>query len=102
VGLQNIISGYQCGTVYKPIFLEAQAAAALSMYLRAGINPPKSLVNGSAEDTVTNTAVPSILETPEWVTPTNIESTIVKDNFVPASQICTSAYTADCAKYKIK
>jgi D-xylose transport system substrate-binding protein len=102
VGLQNIISGYQCGTVYKPIFLEAQAAAALSMYLRAGINPPKSLVNGSTEDTVTNTAVPSILETPEWVTPTNLESTIVKDNFVPANQICTSAYTADCAKYKIK
>jgi D-xylose transport system substrate-binding protein len=25
VGLQNIISGYQCGTVYKPIFLEAEA-----------------------------------------------------------------------------
>ena len=25
-GFQNIISGYQCGTVYKPIFEEAQAA----------------------------------------------------------------------------
>jgi D-xylose transport system substrate-binding protein len=102
VGLQNIISGYQCGTVYKPIFLEAEAAAALSMYLRAGINPPSSLINGTTEDTVTNTAVPSILEVPEWVTPTNMESTIVKDNFVPASQICTSAYTTDCTKYKIK
>jgi D-xylose transport system substrate-binding protein len=100
-GLQNIISGYQCGTVYKPIFLEAQAAAALSMYLRAGINPPKSLINGTTQDTVTNTAVPSILETPEWVTPTTMESTIVKDNFVPASQICTSTYAADCTKYKI-
>ena len=43
VGLQNIISGYQCGTVYKPIFLEAQAAAALAMYLRAGKTPPKTL-----------------------------------------------------------
>ena len=28
--------GYQCGTVYKPIYLEAQAAAALAIYLRAG------------------------------------------------------------------
>ena len=36
VGLQNILAGYQCGTVYKPIYLEAQAAAALAMYLRAG------------------------------------------------------------------
>ena len=32
IGLQNILSGYQCGTVYKPIYLEAQAAAALAMY----------------------------------------------------------------------
>ena len=24
-GLQNVLSGYQCGTVYKPIYLEAQA-----------------------------------------------------------------------------
>ena len=36
IGIQNIISGYQCGTVYKPIYLEAQAAAALALYLRAG------------------------------------------------------------------
>ena len=34
-GLQNVLSGYQCGTVYKPIYLEAQAAAALALYLRA-------------------------------------------------------------------
>ena len=33
-GLQNILKGYQCGTVYKPIYLEAQAAAALAMYLQ--------------------------------------------------------------------
>ena len=36
VGLQNILAGYQCGTVYKPIYLEAQAAAALALYVRAG------------------------------------------------------------------
>lgn len=30
-GFQNIISGFQCGTVYKPIWLEAQAAAALAI-----------------------------------------------------------------------
>ena len=35
-GLQNILKGYQCGTVYKPIYAEAQAAAALALYLRAG------------------------------------------------------------------
>ncbi len=45
-GLQNILSGYQCGTVYKPIFQEASAAAALAVYLRAGKTPPPSLLNG--------------------------------------------------------
>ena len=39
VGLQNILAGYQCGTVYKPIYLEAQAAVALAMFMRAGTDP---------------------------------------------------------------
>ena len=46
VGLQNILAGYQCGTVYKPIYLEAQAAVALAMFLRANKTPPSALVNG--------------------------------------------------------
>jgi D-xylose transport system substrate-binding protein len=47
IGLQNILSGYQCGTVYKPIFEETQAAAALALYLRAGQTAPSSLLNGT-------------------------------------------------------
>jgi D-xylose transport system substrate-binding protein len=109
-GIQNIISGYQCGTVYKPIFLESQAAVALAMYLRAGITPPKTLVNGTTADIDEhNKPVPSILLTPEWVTAGDVQGTIVKDGFVPASQICTSSspasgqptYAADCTKYGI-
>ena len=34
-GLQNILKGYQCGTVYKPIYLEAQAATAREFKGRA-------------------------------------------------------------------
>jgi D-xylose transport system substrate-binding protein len=101
VGIQNIVSGYQCGTVYKPIFLEAQAAAALAMYARADVSPPKTLINGTTEDTVSNFAVPSILETPEWVTPATVEKTVVKDQFVPASEICAGAYQSDCKKYGV-
>jgi D-xylose transport system substrate-binding protein len=100
-GLQNIISGYQCGTVYKPIYLEAQAAVALAIYLRAGVTPPASLVNGTVKDINTGVNVPSILLTPEWVTPQTVNSTVIKDGFVPASQLCTSAYAADCTKYGI-
>src|SRR3984885_12199793 len=96
VGLQNILSGFQCGTVYKPVYLEAQAAVALAMFLRAGQTPPSSLVNGSVTDTKTNTAVPSVLGTPEWVTTTNMNSTIIADNFVPPQQLCVGQWAADC------
>jgi D-xylose transport system substrate-binding protein len=96
VGLQNILSGYQCGTAYKPIYLEAQAAAALAMYLRAGLTPPSALVNGTTMDTQSNTPVPSVLLTPIWVTPQNMAATIIKDNFVPASQLCAGTYASAC------
>ncbi|HUN31309.1 MAG TPA: substrate-binding domain-containing protein [Trebonia sp.] len=95
-GLQNILSGYQCGTVYKPIYLEAQAAAALALYVRAGETPPSSLVNGSTTDSTAHTSVPSVLLTPEWVTPSNMNSTIIADKFVPAAQLCSGSYAADC------
>ena len=101
VGLQNILAGYQCGTVYKPIYLEAQATAALAIYLRAGVKPPSGLANGTTQDTTASVSVPSVLLSPVWVTATNMEKTVVKDNFVPASQLCTGAFAADCTKYKI-
>ncbi len=45
--------------------------------------------------------MPSVLETPEWVTAANIEKTVVKDEFVTAAQLCAGQYAADCTKYKI-
>src|SRR3984957_5861859 len=97
IGLQNILSGYQCGTVYKPIYIEAQAAVALAMYLRAGKKPPTSLVNGPpTTDSQSHVSVPSVLGTPEWVTTTNMNSTVIADQFVPAQQLCVGQYAADC------
>ena len=92
IGLQNILAGYQCGTVYKPIYLEAQAAAALAMFLRAGKTPPAALVNGSTNDSKSNTAVPSVLLTPKWVTTANMASTVVADKFVTVAQLCVGQY----------
>jgi D-xylose transport system substrate-binding protein len=115
-GFQNIISGYQCGTVYKPIFMEAQAAAALALYLRAGVKPPSGLVNSVTTDpnaTVNKyKSVPSVLETSVWVTASTIQSTIIAQHWLTAAQICTSTaptvagqteptYAADCTKYGI-
>jgi len=95
-GLENVLAGYQCGTVYKPIYLEAQAAVALALYLRAGKTPPSSLVNGKTEDTTARVSVPSVLVTPKWVTTKNMKSTVMKDDFVPASQLCSGSYAVDC------
>ncbi len=63
-GLQNILKGYQCGTVYKPIYVEAQAAAALALYLRAGQTPPTSLVNGTTKDTTLGKNIASVYTVP--------------------------------------
>jgi len=95
-GLQNILAGYQCGTAYKPIYLEAQAAAALAMYARAGATPPASLLNGTTQDPQTKTSVQSVLLTPEWVTTANMNSTVIADKFVPAKQLCTGSFAKAC------
>ena len=115
-GFQNIISGYQCGTVYKPFWEETQAAAALAVYLRAGEKPPAALLNGTVTDVVATINslkhVPSVLLTPTWVTASNIETTAIKDKQEPASDICTNVaptvsgateptYAADCTTYGI-
>jgi D-xylose transport system substrate-binding protein len=96
VGLQNILSGYQCGTVYKAVYKEAQAAVALAMYLRSGKKPPAALVNGTTEDSQTSTSVPSVLLIPEWVTTSNMNATVIADQFVPAQQLCVAPYTSEC------
>ncbi|MDH2902837.1 MAG: substrate-binding domain-containing protein [Actinomycetota bacterium] len=116
-GFQNIISGYQCGTVYKPIWIEAQAAASLAIYLRAGVSPPSGLVNGTTRDATATVAsrrnVPSVLLTPTWVTAAAVQATVIKDGVITAAALCTSTspkvagiteptYKADCATYAIK
>ncbi len=90
-GMQNILAGYQCMSVYKPIYLEAQAAVALALYLRAGQTPPSGLVNGQTKDTKANNNVPSALLTPLSVDSSNMAATVIKDGFDKPSEICTTA-----------
>lgn len=97
-GLQNILAGYQCGTVYKPIYTEAQAAAALALYLRAGVTPPASLVNERTYDPHDRVQVPSVLLKPVWVTSRNMAATVVRDGFVQVSQLCPGALRAACRR----
>jgi len=101
-GLQNILKDFQCGTVYKPIYLEAQAAAAIALFERAGQTPPSSLVNATTKDTQANTDVKSVYLTPKWVTTSNMEQTVVNDGAVKVTDICVPETQAACTSAGIK
>jgi D-xylose transport system substrate-binding protein len=95
-GLQNILKGYQCGTVYKPIYLEAQAAAALALYLRAKETPPSTLVNAATRDTQLNADIKSVYTKPIWVTKDNMADTVVKDGAIKVSDLCAGKLASKC------
>lgn len=105
-GMQDILTGYQCGSVYKPIYLEAQAAVVAALYLRAGMTLPRGLVGGNVIDHSTKphhdkiVNIPAVLETPMWVTPANMESTVISDGFDSASAIC-NGIAAACKQFHI-
>ena len=95
-GLQNILKGYQCGTVYKLPYAEPQAAAALALYLRAGKTPPSTLVNATTRDTTLNADIKSVYTKPVWVTKDNMADTVIKDNVIPINQVCGGKMAQVC------
>jgi D-xylose transport system substrate-binding protein len=102
-GMEWILEGYQCGSVYKPIYEETQDAVSLATILRAGKTPPTSLLNSttSPPSGEAGTSQPASLLTPEFVTPSNMASTVIKDNFISASALCTAVGTSVCTANSI-
>ena len=97
-GMVNVLTGYQCGSVYKAVYLEAQDAVALATVLRAGATPPAGLVNGTTTPPsgVTGNPQPASLLVPIWVNKANMESTVIKDKFVDVATLCSKATAAVC------
>ncbi len=97
-GMENVLQNYQCGSVYKPIYLEAQDAVALATVLRAGLTPPTALLNGNTTPPsgTTGTQQPASLLVPIWVNSANMNSTVIKDKFVDAAALCTAVTAAVC------
>jgi D-xylose transport system substrate-binding protein len=102
-GMENILSGYQCGSVYKPIYLEAQDAVAIATYLRAGQTPPSGLVNSTTKPApgAAGTEQPASLLTPMWVDASNMAATVIKDKFVSAATLCSAVGASVCAANNI-
>jgi D-xylose transport system substrate-binding protein len=94
-GMAWVLEGYQCGSVYKAVYKEAQDAV-------AGNSIPSGLLNGTTVSPADPTiADPASLLVPVWVDATNMEATVVKDGFDPASAICAIAGAAACTAASI-
>ncbi|GAA2573024.1 substrate-binding domain-containing protein [Winogradskya consettensis] len=91
-GLQNILSGDQCMTVYKAIKQEAEAAADLAIALAKG--ETKS-VTQSVTDPESKATVPAVLLTPKAIYKESVKD-VVADGFVTKDQICTGDFAKLC------
>jgi D-xylose transport system substrate-binding protein len=89
-GVQNVISGWQSGTVYKSIKLEANAAAQVAINIIKN-RPVKT--NGKTSDGRRN--VPSVLLKPIWITKNNYEL-LFTDGFLKKSEVCRGEYKQFC------
>jgi D-xylose transport system substrate-binding protein len=93
-GLQNIVNGDQCMTVYKAIQKEADAAAKLAIALAKGQKPSVTTTpidNGKHK-------VPSVLETPVAVTKDNISQYFGNPDYPKKADICAGKVAANCKK----
>ena len=96
-GMAWVLQGYQCGSVYKAVYKEAQDSVALATILLAGATPPSALLNGKTVDPANPSITePASLLTPVWVTKANMEATVVKDGEPTASAICKIAGASVC------
>jgi D-xylose transport system substrate-binding protein len=95
-GLQRILAGTQCMTVYKNTNLEADLASKLAIDIIKGDKAgADSLANKTVKDTTTNQDVKSALATPEAIFKDNVKK-VIDDGFQKASDVCTGQYAKAC------
>jgi D-xylose transport system substrate-binding protein len=99
-GVQRILKGEQLETVYQPLKIIASKSAEIAVPLAQG----KPVPSGIAPDKTDNGAgqVPSVLVPTLSVDKSNVNDTVVKDGFLKASDICTSAYKSACQEAGIQ
>ena len=90
-GLQRVLLGSQCMTVYKAVKKEADAAAELAIALTTGDTAAAdALATGSVEDTDTGEQVKSVLLEPQSIFKDNVND-VIADDYVAAEDVCTNA-----------
>ena len=89
-GLQYILAGWQSGTVYKPVPVEAAAAARVAIDMIKGKPVATNGVTSNGDR-----KVPSVLETPIWITKANYK-VLFNSGFLKRSQVCVGQYKKLC------
>ena len=97
-GLQSIMAGDQCMTIFKDTSKEAGAVSHLAIELIKGITPTETFV--TSDDPIGKRSVKSILLPPESINTSNIED-VIKGGGTTAAAVCTAAFAADCKKYGV-
>jgi D-xylose transport system substrate-binding protein len=101
LGLQYILQGKQCMTVFKDVSQEAKAAADLAIALIDGDDAKaKELANKTLEDPENGRTIPSVLLVPEAITIDNIQ-TVVDAGAITKEALC-KGLDKECADAGIK
>jgi len=90
-GIQHILAGEQCMTVYKAVKAEADAAGKLAIALAKGETPTTDATTDNKDQ-----KTPSVLLKPVSVTKENIADTVIKDGFLKREDICIGKYEKFC------
>src|SRR5215213_10290289 len=96
-GLQRILSGDQCMTVYKSVRDEANALADLAVSLIKGED---AQTNDTVKDSDGGRDVPAVLLKPEAIFRDNVKD-VVDDEFVKADDLCTGDFADACSELGI-
>jgi D-xylose transport system substrate-binding protein len=92
-GLQNILAGTQCMSVYKSAKEEAGALAKAAIALANGEQPT---TNSTSRDDKGNRDVPSVLLTPKSITKDTID-VVFNDGGQSKQDVCAGQFAAACS-----
>ncbi|TWH04856.1 D-xylose transport system substrate-binding protein [Nocardioides sp. J9] len=92
-GLQNILAGTQCMTVYKSAKLEAGALADVAIALAKGEDAETT---GTTTDSSDNSEVPSILLDPQPITKDTVKD-VIDDGGQKKEDVCSGEFEKLCA-----
>lgn len=93
-GLQNVLAGTQCMTVYKSATQEAEALAEVAIALANGEDAETT---GTTVDSSDDSEVPSILLEPQAITKDNVAD-VIEDGGQKAEDVCTGEFADLCAE----